>query len=139
MNSNSESDIDIDKILNYYDNVDKQYIDNLCKDTNLKNLIKLSTLTDLYIFDKNKKTWAIKKPEKIIKECEKYKTKEIKTTSMALSNLAKLNNLTNLSVKTINTNLENKIDKLDEMINCVKNIKKEKDNYEDKYLAFYSN
>ena len=121
----------------------------------MKNLIKLSTSTDLYLFNRQKKTWTLKKPEKIIQECEKNKQKEIKTITAELSNLAKLNNLTNITVKKINNKLENKIEKLDEIIKCAKNLNKNnnqnisnkftsnqeniKDNIEDKYLAFYSN
>ena len=39
----------------YYKNIDKPVIDNYANDLNLKNLLALSTITDLYLFTKKKK------------------------------------------------------------------------------------
>jgi len=42
-------------IENYYKNIDKPIIDNYVNNCNLKNLLALSTITDLYLFTKKKK------------------------------------------------------------------------------------
>ena len=50
---------------NIYENVDKQYIDNLCKNSNLKNLILLSSQSNINIFNKKNKKWSLKSQDKI--------------------------------------------------------------------------
>lgn len=107
----------------YYSLVDKNLISNLCKNNNLKNLIKLSTISDLYIFNKKNKKWYLKSKDKLLKECDNIKKKELKTSSTLLSNLAKLNTNHNVSeIKDICETLQTKISKLDNIINCINHI-----------------
>ena len=42
-------------IENYYKDIDKPTINNILNNNNLKNLLELSIITDLYIFKKKKK------------------------------------------------------------------------------------
>ena len=42
-------------IENYYKNIDKPIINDYINNFNLKNLLDLSTITDLYVFNKKKK------------------------------------------------------------------------------------
>jgi hypothetical protein len=50
-----ENIINLDNdIENYYKNIDKPIINNYINDFNLKNLLKLSTVVDLYLFTKKK-------------------------------------------------------------------------------------
>jgi hypothetical protein len=121
-----KSDNTIDQ---YYSTVDKNLILNLCKNNNLKNLIKLSTVSDLYIFNKKNKKWYLKSKEKLLKECENIKKKELKTSSIMLSNLAKLNTIQDISnVKDICENLQTKISNLDNLIKCINHIESPIDN-----------
>jgi len=107
----------------YYSSVDKNLISNLCKNNNLKNLIKLSTISELYIFNKKNKKWYLKSKDKLLKECENIKKKELKTSSIMLSNLAKLNTNHDVSnIKDICETLQTKISKLDNIINCINHI-----------------
>mgnify|MGYP000023195332 CR=1 FL=1 len=109
---------DNNNIVKYYSSIDKDIINILCKNEILKNLIKLSTETDIYIFNKKYKNWQIKTKNKLLKECTNTKKKEIMTSSYLLSNLAKLNNIQNLNnVKIIYKNLEDKINNIDKFIN----------------------
>ena len=80
---------DNNNIVKYYSSIDKDIINILCKNEILKNLIKLSTETDIYIFNKKYKNWQIKTKNKLLKECTNTKKKEIMTSSYLLSNLAK--------------------------------------------------
>jgi hypothetical protein len=108
------------KINQYYSLVDKNLITNLCKNNNLKNLINLSTVSDLYIFNKKNKKWFLKSKDKLLKECENIKKKEIKSSSSMLSNLAKLNKTNEISeIKGIYDNLQTKISNIDNIINCL--------------------
>jgi hypothetical protein len=121
---------DTNNINKYYNLVDTNYINNLCKNSNLKNLINLSIQTDLYIFDKKKKKNKLKNKLSLLKECDKIKKKEIKNSSNMLSNLAKIcknnddiyNNPVTEKIKNIYKTLENKINNIDEIVNVIKII-----------------
>ena len=89
---------DTDNIDKYYSSVDKNVINHLCTDNNIKNLIHLSINTELNPFNKSKKKWNLKSKRKLLKECENIKKKEVKEISFHLNNLSKLgnNNIDNL-------------------------------------------
>lgn len=107
----------------YYSSVDKNIINSLCKNNNLKNLINLSTNTDLYVFNKKNKRWNLKSKDKLLKECETIKKKELKTSSSMLANLAKLGKTNETDdVKTICDNLQNKITTIDTIIDCIHSL-----------------
>lgn len=113
----------------YYSFVDKKLILNLCKNNNLKNLIKLSTISDLYIFNKKNKKWQLKNKDILLKECQNIKKKELKTSSIMLSNLAKLNIIHDITkIKGICDNLQNKISNLDNLINYINHIESSSEN-----------
>jgi hypothetical protein len=58
-------------IENYYKNIDKPVINDYINNFNLKNLLELSTITDLYVFNKKKKNeWKLKDKRLLLKECE---------------------------------------------------------------------
>ncbi len=104
----------------YYSSIDKSVLNNLCQNKNLKNLINLSTVNDIYIFNKKNKKWKLKSKDKLLKECKIIKKKEIKTTSLMLANLAKLNNsYETTNIKYICENLNNKITNIDNIIKCI--------------------
>lgn len=107
---------------NYYSSVDKTTLDNLCSNNNIKNLIYLSSQIDLNPFNKKNKKWQLKNKEKIIKECEQYKKKEIKEFSFTLSNLAKLGSNSTSDVKNICKNYEDKLENIDKIITYANNI-----------------
>ena len=122
----------MEEINKYYPGVDKNMLSDLCKNNSLKNLINLSTQTDISVFNKNK----LKNKEKLLKECEKVKKQELKKSSAMLSNLAKLNQLDDIGVENIQTiykNLESKISNIDKIIDCVKVLDS------DNYIECYSN
>jgi hypothetical protein len=107
----------------YYSTVDKKILINYCENNNLKELIKLSTHTDLYIFNKKQKTWHLKTKDKILHECSKIKKKEIKNASSMLSNLSKLNTLNEIdNVNEIYINLQNKLLNINKIVGHINNI-----------------
>jgi hypothetical protein len=131
-------------IINYYSTVDKDILNNICENNDLKNLIYLSIENDVNIFNKKHKYWQIKSKDKLLKECDNLKKKEIKQSSFNLANLAKLNNiLPSKDVKNIFSKLENKINTLDNFINYVNNMKDinniNKSSKKNNYLECYSN
>jgi hypothetical protein len=110
---------DTDNINKYYSSVDKNVINHLCTDSNIKNLIHLSIKTELNPFNKSKKKWNLKSKRKLLKECDNIKKKEVKEFSFHLNNLSKLENN---NLKNIYKNSENKMDNLYKLINCINNI-----------------
>lgn len=114
--------IDTDNIDKYYSTVDKNVINNLCTDNNIKNLIHLSAKTDINPFNKCKKKWNLKSKNKLLKECENIKKKEFKEIYYRLNNLSKLGNNNIDDLKNIYKNSENKMDTLHKLINCINNI-----------------
>ena len=117
----------------YYSSIDIKVLNDMCKNNNLKNLINLSTQTDIYVFNKNK----LKDTKKILKECEQIKKKELKKSSTILSNLAKLNQIDDIkNIHDVCQNLEDKITNIDKIIDCVKVLDV---NNDDMYIECYSN
>ena len=114
---------DIKSLNDYYSLVDKNLMDNMYKNNNLRNLINLSTKSELYLFNKKNKKWQLKSKDKLLKECNQIKKKEIKESSVMLSNLAKLSNNNEYnSVSNIYNNLQTKIADIDEIVNCINHI-----------------
>jgi len=105
---------------NKYAAIDTSIIDNISNNSNfnIQNLMKLSKDTELYIFNKKYKKWTLKSKEKLIKECESIKKKEIKKTTSILSNLAKINPQST-DIKSHYNILEDKISKLDDIVSCL--------------------
>ena len=112
---------DLNEINSYYSSVDKTVIGDLCKNPNLRTLLLLSAESNVNVFNKKKNKWELKPNNKILKDCEQSKKKEVKASSSMLSNLAKLNS-TSTEVTNICHSLENKITNIDKMIDCVNTI-----------------
>ena len=125
-------------IENYYKNIDKPVIDNCVNNLNLKNLLALSTITDLYLFTKKKKNeWKLKDKRKLLKECDIKRKKTIKEVSTSLNVLSK-NKSTNLikEIKIKNDTLLNKIENIDSLIET---IEKTYPTMSDEFIEIYSN
>lgn len=126
-------------IENYYKNIEKPVIDNYVNNLNLKNLLDLSTITDLYLFTKKKKKneWKLKDKREILKECDIKRKKTIKEVSTSLNVLSK-NKSTNLvkEIKIKNDKLLNKIENIDSFIETIEKLYPIQS---DEYIEIYSN
>lgn len=139
--NNKKSDNDIKK---FYKDVDKQTIDNCLMDDRLKNILKLSMLTNISVFDKTKTKWKIKDENKILKECKSKKKKKLKDFSSLIKDLSKEDNNGDIKkLKIINKKFENDINNIENMIDQVnvekKNGKKKKEKNKDIFIEIYSN
>ena len=56
-------------IENYYKNIDRPIINNYINNCNLKILLELSTITDLYVFTKKKREWILKDKRILLHLC----------------------------------------------------------------------
>lgn len=124
---------DLKSLNEYYSLVDKSLLENMYKNNNLRNLINLSTKSDIKIFNKKNKRWQLKSKDKLLKECDQIKKKDIKESSLMLSNLAKLSNNNQYnSISSIYKTLQTKILDIDKIVNCINNIdsSSESNNYD---------
>ena len=109
---------DIEK---YYKNIDKPIINEYVNKYNLKNLLELTTITDLYVFTKKKNNeWKLKEKNKLLKECQmkrKLKIKEVKNT---IQDIAKHKSTTIINeVKNKNINILTDIENIDTLIDTI--------------------
>lgn len=122
----------------YYKNIDKPVIDNYVNNLNLKNLLALSTINDLYLFTKKKKNeWKLKDKREILKECDIKRKKTLKEVSTSLSILSK-NKSTNL-VKEIKIKNDTLLDKIENIDSFIETIEKIYPTMTDEYIEVYSN
>lgn len=119
MDDKKDNTVNIDE---YYASVDKNIINELCTNHNIKNLIYLSSQMDLNPFNKKNKKWQLKSKDKLLKECEQVKKKKFKDLSTTLSHLAKLGNNSLQDVKIVYKNFEDKIENLEKIIDYVNHI-----------------
>ena len=132
--------MDNNNIENYYKNIDKPLIDNYVNNFNLKNLLVLSTLNDLYLFTQNNKKnnkWILKDKREILKECDIKRKKTIKEVSSSLNILSK-NKSSHLikEIKIKNNTLLNKIENIDSFI---ESIEQNYPTISEEYMEIYSN
>jgi hypothetical protein len=122
----------------YYKNIDKPVIDKCVNNLHLKNLLSLSTITDLYLFTKKKKNeWKLKDKRELLKECDIKRKKTIKEVSTSLNVLSK-NKSKNLvkEIKLKNDTLLNKIENIDSLIETIEKIYP---TVSDEFIEIYSN
>ena len=124
-------------IENYYKDIDKPTINNILNNNNLKNLLELSIITDLYIFKKKKKDcWKLKDKRQLLKECDKKKKYKIKEIRLIFDNLSKNKTLNVINeIKLNNNNLISELEKIDNLINTIEKSYPDKTNF----IEIYSN
>lgn len=133
--------MDNNDIENYYKNIDKPIINNCIDNLNLKNLLALSTVTDVYIFKKEKNNkWKLKNKRELLNECEKKKKNTIKNVSSTLNDLIKNDNSKDIynNVKKINSILLNKIENIDSVIETIEKDYPKNNNIS-RYIEIFSN
>jgi hypothetical protein len=121
-------------ITQYYKNIDEPIINNIINNVNLKNLLALSTVTDLYLFRKDKRKWKLKDKREILKECNIIKKKTIKEVSTSLNTLIK-NKSVNITkeIKNKSDHLLHKVENIDTIIETIEKEYPESDYYYEVY------
>jgi len=124
------------KIYDFYKNVDKTVINNLTKDENSQDVLKLSVYAELNLLNKTNDKWKLKDKRTLLKEIDLEKKNKIKQLTNLLEN--SLDN-TLESIKTANEKIINDINNInnlkrtiekDDVYNNIKNITKK--NYTNK-------
>jgi hypothetical protein len=114
---------------------------NILNNFNLKNLLQLSTITELTIFTKHKKKeWKLKEKRLLLKECDikrKQKIKEVHEGRKILSKNKSKDIL--LEIKNKNNNLFNEIETIDNFIETIEKDYPENILIEKNFLEKFSN
>jgi hypothetical protein len=116
------------RIIDFYKDIDKPIIDKMVNDNSFKNILELSTVSEIPLLKKDKNNWHLKDKRKILKDIENSKKKKIKEIKNNLSKIdvikindIKENNnklLTDLeSINLLKNNIEN-----DDIYNNIKNL-----------------
>ena len=106
------------KISDYY----KDYnLPKSCFDSNsIRNLLELSAINNVQLFDGDKKKkYKIKSKKKIIKECEKLKKIKIKELRKELNNYTSQENIDSEKIINTNNKFVNNLESIDSIINIV--------------------
>ena len=111
----------LDNLENYYKNIDKPIINDCLNKFNLKNLLELSTITDLYVFTKQKKKeWILKEKRMLLKECDNKRKQKLKAVTESINELSKNKSKDLLlEVKQKNNSLLNEIETIDTLIETI--------------------
>jgi esterase/lipase len=106
------------KISDYYKdyNLPKSYFDS----NSIRNLLELSAINNISIFDENKKNkYKIKSKKKIIKECQNLKKIKIKELRKELNNYTSQDNIDSERIIDVNNKFVNNLESIDSIINIV--------------------
>ncbi len=128
----------MDNIENYYKNIEKPIINDFLYKYNLKNLLELTTITDLYVFSKKRKNqWKLKEKSLLLKECEHKRKIKIEEINNQIKYLAK-NKSKNIivDIKNKNNNILSDIENIDILIET---IEKDYPIIENNFLEIFSN
>ena len=95
------------RIIDFYKEINKPIIDKMITDDSFKNILDLSSISEIQLLKKEKNNWYLKDKNKILKEIEtrkKTKMKEIKR-NLSKINIIKINDIKENNNKLI-TDLE---------------------------------
>jgi len=133
---------DNDKIKTYYKNIDGPIMNSCLENDKIRNLLKLSLQTDLFLFKKREKKWKFKNTRQIVSECNKKKKEKLKEVRLNLNNLSRVSStISTNDVKNINNRFITDMDTLDSIINIADNSEPDtvSETVSDDYLEKYSN
>ena len=64
------------RIIDFYKKINKPIIDKMVTDNSFKNILELSTVSEIPLLKKEKNNWYLKDKKKILKEIESTKKKK---------------------------------------------------------------
>ena len=106
------------RIIDFYKEINKPIIDKMITDDSFKNILDLSSISEIQLLKKEKNNWYLKDKNKILKEIEtrkKTKMKEIKR------NLSKINIIKINDIKENNNKLFSDLETIDLLKNNIEN------------------
>ena len=104
------------RIIDFYKKINKPIIDKMVTDNSFKNILELSTVSEIPLLKKEKNNWYLKDKKKILKEIESTKKKKIKEIK---NNLSKINIIKINDIKENNNKLITDLESIDLLKNNI--------------------
>jgi hypothetical protein len=104
------------RIIDFYKKINKPIIDKMVTDNSFKNILELSTVSEIALLKKEKNNWYLKDKKKILKEIESTKKKKIKEIK---NNLSKINIIKINDIKENNNKLISDLESIDLLKNNI--------------------
>jgi hypothetical protein len=104
------------RIIDFYKKINKPIIDKMVTDNSFKNILELSTVSEIPLLKKEKNNWYLKDKKKILKEIESTKKKKIKEIK---NNLSKINIIKINDIKENNNKLISDLESIDLLKNNI--------------------
>ena len=104
------------RIIDFYKKINKPIIDKMVTDNSFKNILELSTVSEIPLLKKEKNNWYLKDRKKILKEIESTKKKKIKEMK---NNLSKINIIKINDIKENNNKLISDLESIDLLKNNI--------------------
>jgi hypothetical protein len=98
--------------------INKPIIDKMITDNSFKNILELSTISEITLLKKQKNNWFLKDKKKILKEIETSKKKKMKEIK---NNLYKINIIKINDIKENNNKLFSDLESIDLLKNNIEN------------------
>ena len=92
------------RIIDFYKNIDIPIINNMVSDNSFKNILELSSISEISLLKKQKKKWCLIDKRKILKDIEITKKRKINEIKNNLSkiDIIKIDDIKNNNNKLIN-------------------------------------
>ena len=104
------------RIIDFYKKINKPIIDKMVTDNSFKNILELSTVSEIPLLLKKKNNWYLKDKKKILKEIESTKKKKIKEMK---NNLSKISIIKIKDIKENNNKLISDLESIDLLKNNI--------------------
>ena len=106
------------RIIDFYKEINKPIIDKMITDNSFKNILELSTISEITLLKKQKNNWFLKDKKKILKEIETSKKKKMKEIK---NNLYKINIIKINDIKENNNKLFSDLESIVLLKNNIEN------------------
>ena len=106
------------RIIDFYKEINKPIIDKMITDNSFKNILELSTISEITLLKKQKNNCFLKDKKKILKEIETSKKKKIKEIK---NNLYKINIIKINDIKENTNKLFSDLESIDLLKNNIEN------------------
>lgn len=102
------------RIVNFYKDVDKPMLNSLYDDSEVKDILMLSTKTEFPLLQKDKNGWNVKNKGKLLKDIDSIKKKKVKEFTSIVNNYHKDN--TNINeLKNTNNKMISELESIDNL------------------------
>ena len=104
------------KLCNFYKDIDKPIIDNMINDNSFKNILELSSVSEIQLLKKQKDNWCLIDKKTLLKNITTTKNKKLKEIK---NNLSKIDSIKINDIKENNNKLFSDLESIDLLKNNI--------------------